>query len=180
LTSANSSGKGADSILTQQIDDLCNQIFKKLDFAQAQMERAKAPVTDVATSSMAAYQLYQQGRKAVSEWQWDAAIVSFEKAIQIDPSFFSAYSALAHAHGNLGNKKAASKALGQAKLLSKGATEKERLSLEVFAADYLDPGRHASRLWKRSSPGFQKTRTFIFFWAKLSVTLITTMARSKN
>ena len=166
LTSANSSGKGADSILTQQIDDLCNQIFKKLDFAQAQMERAKAPVTDVATSSMAAYQLYQQGRKAVSEWQWDAAIVSFEKAIQIDPSFFSAYSALAHAHGNLGNKKAALKALGQAKLLSKGATEKERLSLEVFAADYLGSWETCIPALEAFIARFPKDKDVHFFLGK--------------
>jgi serine/threonine protein kinase/Tfp pilus assembly protein PilF len=137
LASATSSGRGAESILTHQIDDLCSGIFKKLEVTEDQLENAKAPVTEVATSSMEAYQLYLQGLSKEGDWQWDAAIELFEKAIQIDPSFFSAFAALAHAHGNLGNKEAALKAIEQARLLSKRATEKDMLSIRVFEADYL-------------------------------------------
>jgi hypothetical protein len=70
MASATSYGQGAESILTHQIDDLCSGIFKKLEVTQAQIESAKAPVTDVTTSSMEAYQLYLQGLSKEGDWQW--------------------------------------------------------------------------------------------------------------
>ena len=53
------------------------------------------PVEPVTTSSLKALQLYSEGRRLVSRNQRGAARELFERAVQLDPDFASAYMALA-------------------------------------------------------------------------------------
>jgi tetratricopeptide (TPR) repeat protein len=134
LASASSSGKGAESILTYQIDDLCGDIFKKLEFTQAQMEKGRAPVSDVATSSLEAYNSYVLGREAASKMQPDVAIRHLEKAIEVDPEFGSAYAELAEEQYYMGDFAKSAEYADKAKRYTDKIAGKERLFADAHFA----------------------------------------------
>lgn len=133
LGTANSRGDSADSIFKNQIDDLSRQIAKSVGLSERRIETAKMQVRDVTTSSAEAYNYYLKGREEAVDFDWDAARQSFEKAVELDPTFASAYYGLSWAHYMLNNSRERSETLKKAWDFSQKATEKERLLIE---ADY--------------------------------------------
>jgi tetratricopeptide (TPR) repeat protein len=79
---------------------------------------------------------YIEGIDFISKWKLLEAKASFEKAIQIDPSFASAYRKLADMYNSLEDFKARDNAIAKAKSLSDKATDKEKLYIESEIAFY--------------------------------------------
>jgi eukaryotic-like serine/threonine-protein kinase len=144
LKGASSKGKGVDSILETQIDQLTNEICQGKGIFSIKLEAPQKKVMEVTTNSMEAYNYYIRGIEAGRIRNWDIARRCLEKAVQIDPEFAAAYYILAWLHNSLGNTKAQDDAIGKAKVFSAKATEKERLFIE---ADYAllaekNPAKH--------------------------------------
>jgi len=133
LGTANSRGDSPDSIFKTQIDELSRQIAKSVGLSERKIEAAKMKVQDVTTSSTEAYNYYLKGDEQLTDFDWDGARQSFEKAVELDPAFASAYYSLAFAHYMLNNSRERAEALKKAREFSQKATEKERLLIE---ADY--------------------------------------------
>jgi tetratricopeptide (TPR) repeat protein len=91
-------------------------------------------VRDVTTSSTEAYNYYLRGRDELTDYDWDGARQSFEKAVELDPSFASAYYLLSTAHYRLNNSREAEDAIKKARDFSQKATEKERLLIQAWYA----------------------------------------------
>ncbi|NOR21852.1 MAG: tetratricopeptide repeat protein, partial [Candidatus Aminicenantes bacterium] len=134
LKSASSRGKGVDSILQTQIDELSKEISEGIGIAKQKIEPAKVQIADVTTTSMDAYNYFLRGRDDLEKFYYDSARQFLERAVELDPTFAVAYLHLAWAYGELGNTKARNEAYEKAKTFSAKSTDKERLLIEATYA----------------------------------------------
>jgi len=134
LGTASSRGEGPDSILNKQIDELSRQIAKGIGVSDRKIESAKMQIREVTTSSTEAYSYYLKGKEEHTNYNWDGARQAFEKAVELDPAFASAYLELNFAYFVLGDSKKAREAVEKAWNLSQKTSEKERLLIEASHA----------------------------------------------
>jgi serine/threonine protein kinase/Flp pilus assembly protein TadD len=146
LGTAGSRGDSPDSILKNQVDDLSRQIAKGVGLSERRIEATKMQVRDVTTNSPEAYNYYLKGNEEFTNYDLDKARQFFEKAVEIDPTFASAYYQLYGAYSVLGDSQKSKEALEKAWNLSKKTTEREKLWIEV---------RHASIMEKNPEKAFR-------------------------
>ena len=133
IKSAKASGRGEDSILEIQIDELSREISQGIGIGRKKIEATQLKVAEVTTNSMEAYNYFLRGREADEKFYYHEAIQFFEKAIELDPTFSMAFYCLARVYRNSAEIRAAAEALMKAKAYSQKASDKERLYIE---ADY--------------------------------------------
>jgi len=138
LKSTNTRGKGLDSILENQIDELSREIVRGVGLAEQKVEEANLKVADVTTTSMEALNYFIRGREECEKLYWEEAQKFLEKAIQLDSSFAAAHLYLALTHFRLGSTEEANASFEKAKTFSERATEKERLYIEHYYAAYVE------------------------------------------
>jgi tetratricopeptide (TPR) repeat protein len=136
LKSASSKGRGVDSILENQIDQLTAEISQGLALVATRIPPGQARVADVTTSSMEAYNYFLRGKEELEKFYWESAQQFLEKAVELDPTFATAYLYLSDTFASLGNRLAMREAIEKAKEYSNKATEKERLYIEAVYALY--------------------------------------------
>jgi serine/threonine protein kinase/Tfp pilus assembly protein PilF len=132
LCSASSRGRGEGSILESQIDDLSKAISQGIGISERRIEKNQARIKDVTTDSLEAYDHYLKARAADDKMYNDEARLFYEKAIEIDPQFASAYMYLAIMYRELGNPQAMREALDKAMSLIDQASPKEKLYIEAM------------------------------------------------
>jgi len=166
LKSHISKGEGVDSILKIQIDELSREISQGIGIARQKIEAAQARVADVTTNSMEAYNYYLRGREEYEKLYYQSAHQFLEKAVELDPTFASAYLYLARAYGGLENTKASNSAYEKAKTFSKKTTEKERLYIEAFYALYIEDNYDkSSHLFKEIAKKYPKEKHVYLYLA---------------
>ena len=138
LKSYISKGEGVDSILNTQIDELSKEISKGVGIEKQKIETAQARVADVTTNSMEAYNYYLRGREENEKFYWESARPFLEKAVELDPTFASAYIELADTYEQLVYTKEAKIAYEKAKAFSEKASKKERLYIEAAYANAIE------------------------------------------
>ena len=159
LGTASSRGEGPDSVLNKQIDELSGQIAKSVGLSERRIEAAKMKVRDVTTSSTEAYNYYLKGKEELTDYDWDGARQSFEKAVELDPTFASAYYFLSGAYGLLNNRRESDEALKNAWDHSHKATEKERLLIEADYAGYIEKNPETElRILKETAEKYPKDK----------------------
>jgi len=147
LGSFKSEGGPVDSLLKIQIDELSRKICEVLGISLEKIGSKRLKIGDITTSSMEAYQLYLRGNDISEKWKPNEAIPFYQKAIQIDPNFASAYLELAARYVSSGaGPKAVGEAIAKAKELSAHAPEKERLWIEYRYAYINGEGERAEEL----------------------------------
>ncbi len=132
LKSAGSRGEGVGSILRTQIDELSREIARGVGLSESASKDTK-PITEVATASMDAYQYFVRGQEDFERYYFDDARVSFEKAVEKDPSFALPHFYLARVYNNLADASRAGQAMDQFKKLSKVSPGKGKEALYVTA-----------------------------------------------
>ena len=138
LKSATSRGKGENSILDSQIDELGREIFLGLGIARQELEATQQPISELSTFSMDAYKYYLQGKEELENLDVLRARQSLEKSVELDPQFALALLALGDAYIEIGNRAAGFEAIKKAKAHSARATEKERLYIEAKFASSIE------------------------------------------
>ena len=138
LMSTSSKGRGIDSIIEKQIDELSREISQNFGISKEKIEGAQLKVADVTTTSMEAYQYFLRGREKRENFHIEEARQLLEKAIELDPTFAMAYSSLAKVYNFVGDSKARNEAYEKAKTFSEKATEKERLYIEAAYANVVE------------------------------------------
>jgi serine/threonine protein kinase/tetratricopeptide (TPR) repeat protein len=131
--SAASRGKGEESIINTQADELSREIAEGLGVAKERIEQTQFQVAEMSTSSPEAYRLYVIGKERAENLDADKAAEYLEKAIGIDQEFVMAYEVLGMAYIVSAKFNEARKAFTKAMELSARASEKDRLLIE---ADY--------------------------------------------
>ena len=126
-------------------DSLATRIRTGIGFGDAVDLRR---ITDVSSTSVAAYRLYTKGLDASVNVRWQEAVTWLEQAIAIDPTFAEAHLRLASAYEGLGQITARDRALGNASAHAAKLSERHRLLLAVaLEADPRgDPSRRAQLL----------------------------------
>ena len=159
LKGANVRGRGEDSILQTQIDELTLEISQGLGIAREKLEAVQHRIADVTTTSMEAYNHYLIGKEFVNKMRHEEARKSLEKAISLDPEFAAAYDWLGLTYSFLGNREARVEAIKNAMEYSDKATEKERLYIQInytFAVER--DSQKAFRLQKEFAEKYPKEK----------------------
>ena len=138
LTSASSRGRGVDSILERQIDELSRKISQSMGIREQKAGPSSVKLADITTTSMEAYDYYLKGREAQSKHYYEEAREFCEKAVALDSSFAMAFLKLGQIYRSLGNIKARNHAFEKAMVLSEKTSEKEKLSIELSYAGYIE------------------------------------------
>jgi len=138
LKSATSRGKGENSILDTQIDELGREIFLGLGKARQELESSQRPITELTTSSMEAYKNFLQGKEDIENLYAMGAQQSLEKAVELDPQFALALLYLSDTYFELGNRASAIETLKNAKAHSEKASQKEKLYIEAQYASRIE------------------------------------------
>jgi serine/threonine protein kinase/Flp pilus assembly protein TadD len=136
--SAASTGKGEESILTTQVDELSRAIAEGLGTAKEKIEQTQFQVAGISTDSTEALRLYIIGKERRENVDPEKAAEYLEKAIKIDPEYAVAYFELSAAYGLSQKVIAQREALTKAMELSGRAPEKERLRIEASYARWVE------------------------------------------
>jgi eukaryotic-like serine/threonine-protein kinase len=167
LKSAGSRGRGVDSILETQIDQLTAEISQAPVLPANFVRSGAARVADVTTSSMEAYNYFLRGKEERDKLYWESARPYLEKAVELDPAFAMAYHYLALDYDYLGDLKARDEAIRKAKQYSANATDKERLDIEGTYAWMINGDfDEADRLTEELAEKYPKEKEFHFYLAE--------------
>jgi serine/threonine protein kinase/Flp pilus assembly protein TadD len=164
LKSTNSKGKGEESILEKQIDELSKEISRGVGISESKIEATQRPVTDVTTTSMDAYNYYIRGRRDFGKIYYDDARQFFDKAVQLDSTFATAYIWLGLVNEELGDINAMNRAFKKAKAFEHRATDKERLYIDLSYAVYIekDPKKYFS-IMKHMTKKYPKEKQIHYY-----------------
>jgi serine/threonine protein kinase/Flp pilus assembly protein TadD len=125
-----------ESLLGAQINEMGLKICEEMGGNLEKIGKDRLNIAGVTTSSLEAYQHYLDGIDFFWKWRFDEARDEFRKAIEIDPSFASAYRWLCA--GSLLPREEKREAITKALELSSQATEKERMYIQARAAAILE------------------------------------------
>jgi serine/threonine protein kinase/tetratricopeptide (TPR) repeat protein len=122
-------GKGESAIFSM-VDDLTRRLKTRLEvpaFTDAELNR---PLTEVTTSSPEAYRYYVEGAKAHLALNNTEAILSYKKAVELDPGFAMALAKLEVVHSTRGLVKEAREYMRRAFENSERLPARDRYYLE--------------------------------------------------
>jgi len=137
ITSVSARGKGLASILDTQIDELSRAIIRSVGVTSRKLEENGLRIRDVTTNSLAAYDLFLQGREAYDKMYFTDAIKYLDQALKIDPGFSIAHLYLSYNYSSLGMRRQQTEALEKAFVTSARATETERLTIQAAYAGFI-------------------------------------------
>ena len=144
LKSASSRGEGVDSIIKTQIDELSREISKGIGLPTEKIAAEQLPVAEVTTLSMEAYHYFLRGNEETEKFYYPEALESYKKAVEIDPTFATAYLSLSWAYDKMFETRASHEAIEKAMTYARKATEKERLYIEADYAGYIERDQEKS------------------------------------
>ena len=73
LKSAGSKGKGINSILDTQIDELSREISLGIGMAREKIEETRVRLADITTTSMEAYRYFLRGQEESDKYYWEGS-----------------------------------------------------------------------------------------------------------
>ena len=107
------------------------RLRKKLGESLMSVDKFDAPLDQVTTPSLEALKALSVGRKILQEKGPEAAIPSFQRAVELDPNFAAAYSALGISYTNLREPGLASENLQKAYDLRDKVSEREKFRISA-------------------------------------------------
>jgi serine/threonine protein kinase/Tfp pilus assembly protein PilF len=138
------------------LDRAATNLRKKLGESLSSIQKYDVPVEDVTTPSLDALKAFSLGHKTRAQKGDAAALPFFERAIELDPNFATAYSALGTIHANLGESSLAIQDFTKAFERSKNVSERERFPITAlyyaYAAGDLDKANQTYALWEQTYP----------------------------
>jgi len=141
LKSATARGQGAASILSTQIDELSQKIAEGIGLDAQKIGSTRWDIAELTTSSPEAYNAFIQGIESWEKVYYDDARQNFERAVKLDPSFAMAYLYLSWSYLGLADNKARDEAIEKAKKYAHRASEKEKLYIEAYYAQFIEKNR---------------------------------------
>ncbi len=155
LVSEQARARGLGEVL-RALDGAALGLRAKLGESLASVRRHGLATDEVATASLQALKQYALGRRAAVERGDTAAIPHQLRAIEIDPQFASAYSALGLAYSNMGQAARGTEYILKAYELRDRVTERERYRLTAYyhylVAGDLHAALEAYRAWHENYP----------------------------
>jgi DNA-binding winged helix-turn-helix (wHTH) protein/tetratricopeptide (TPR) repeat protein len=120
--------------LGRATSELRTQLGEKL----SSLEKFDAPLDLATTSSLEALQAYRAGQLQFRSGKTRESIPFFERAIELDPQFCSAYAMLGHAYFSIGDGETAKKNFAKAFALKDGrVTQEENFQITDYYHSYV-------------------------------------------
>ncbi len=113
------------------LGEAATTLRKKLGESLSSADKFDAPLDQVTTPSLEALKALSLGRKILQEKGPEAAIPSFKRAVELDPNFAAAYSALGISYTNLREPGLASENLQKAYDLRDKVSEREKFRISA-------------------------------------------------
>jgi eukaryotic-like serine/threonine-protein kinase len=133
-----------------------SEIRSRLGESLSSLQKYNAPLEQVTTSSLPALQAYSQAMKTFGEKGGTAPIPFFKRAIELDPNFAVAYTALGVTYNNLGESSLATENLRKGFELRERTSESERyLISSLYYSDgieELDKADEVYEEWAQAYP----------------------------
>jgi serine/threonine protein kinase/tetratricopeptide (TPR) repeat protein len=138
------------------LDQASTRIREKVGESLPSIQRYDTPLMQATTSSLDALKAYTQGKKKSLAADNASAIPYYQRAVELDPNFASAFLDLGIAYSNLYESGAAQQSFTKAYEFRQHASERERFGIE---ANYfqrvtrnLDKARQTYRQWEQAYP----------------------------
>ena len=120
------------------------------------VKKYDVPLAEATTPSLDALKAYSAGWQVVSSTGSEAAVPFFNRAIEIDPNFASAYAALGRMYGDIGESVLSAENTNKAYQLRDHASDQERffisLTYELQVTGDLEKAQQICDLWVRAYP----------------------------
>ncbi len=141
LKTAEAKGKGVESLLASQIDELSKAAESGIGLSQRRIQENDRPVAQLTTESPQALDWYLKGKEAESDYRWADAAQCYRTAITHDSSFAAAYWSMFTCEDNADNPTVAYEALRKANEWQWRASDKVRLLIEADYAGFIERNR---------------------------------------
>jgi eukaryotic-like serine/threonine-protein kinase len=132
------------------------RLREKLGESLGSVQKFDTPLAQATTPSLEALQALSAGRKALNNGDYGASVLSFQRAIALDPNFAAAYASLAASYGDLGESSLAVTNAKKAYELRERTSEREKFQLEVsydwLVTGDLEKAREVSELFVQTYP----------------------------
>ncbi|MGA3246276.1 MAG: protein kinase [Bacteroidota bacterium] len=134
-------GKGIESLLASQIDELSKAAQSGIGLSQSRIQESDRPVAQLTTESPQALDWYLKGKEAQSDYRWPLAAQCYRAAVALDSSFAAAYWNIFACEDNADNPSVAYEALRKANEWQWRASDKVRLLIEADYAGFSERNR---------------------------------------
>jgi serine/threonine protein kinase/tetratricopeptide (TPR) repeat protein len=138
------------------LDKATTTLRKKLGESLNSVDKFDAPLDQVTTPSLEALKALSVGRKILQEKGPEAAIPFFNRAVELDPNFAAAYSALGISYTNLREPGLASENLQKAYDLRDKASEREKFRISgnyyLLVTGELEKAIQTYQTWAQTYP----------------------------
>jgi eukaryotic-like serine/threonine-protein kinase len=133
------------------LDDAAREVRGELGESLANVKKFDVPLSQATTPSLDALKEESLGVKTLHEKGPTAAVPFFQRAVELDPGFASAYLYLGKAYGNAGQVERAKELVTKAYSLREHSSEREKFDIEsiyyfVVSGD-LESATHVYREW---------------------------------
>ena len=134
-------GSGLENVFTM-MDNMARNLKNDLQVQLRESREVDQRIADIMTNSVDAYKQFSKGVESENRFYWREASEHFQKAIELDSTFASAYLRLARVQFGLGNAEGAYKLLSKAVQYAEKASLKEKLTIFALeAASRADLGK---------------------------------------
>lgn len=139
------------------LGNAASELRSKLGESRASLQAHDLPMDQITTSSLPALQSWELGVQAFYvKLDFPSAISFWERAVDIDPNFVQAYSALGAAYANVGQVNLAAKYTTKGYELRDRTSEREKLSIisdyHFFATGDWEKATQATEQWAKLYP----------------------------
>ncbi len=132
---------GSKEQVLKNMGGATTKLRKKLGESLSSVQKYDTPLDQATTSSLDALKAFTQGRKIRNEKGDAESIPFFKHAIELDPNFAMAYTALGVSYSNLDEHGAASEYLTKAYELRGRVSEREKFSISGLYYDFVTGDR---------------------------------------
>ncbi|HET6890769.1 MAG TPA: protein kinase [Pyrinomonadaceae bacterium] len=140
----------------EKLGEAATKLREKLGESLASIQKFDAPLEQATTSSLEAFKAFALGDEQRNKNSFPAAIPFYERAIDLDPNFATAYTRLAVIYGNLGQLQLANEYARKAFDLRDRVSEREKFYISSnyyrSVTNEIEKNIETLELWKQEYP----------------------------
>jgi serine/threonine protein kinase/tetratricopeptide (TPR) repeat protein len=138
------------------LDQASAKLREKVGESLVTIEKYDTPLAQATTASLDALKAFSQGKKIAQSGDWVGAIPYYQRAIELDPKFATAYLYLGNSYSNLFEAGASNENITKAFELRERASERERLDIEAgyytYVSGDIEKARATYKRWAQAYP----------------------------